>query len=111
MAAFWMLLSMLVGFGVHVLMKTYERDRDVSERRVTPLEVYWDGPERWRTLATLVLIGVLAFTDSTATLFSLLGITVGDVTDAWLLFVVIGYNIDSLGQKVLSLGQKKAKEG
>ena len=107
MASIWMLLSMLVGFVIGGLMKTFQADKAVPDRRVTPIEVYWDGPERWSTLGTLVLIFVLAFTDSTATLFQLLGISVGDVGDSWLLFVIIGSNLDSLSQKILAAGKKK----
>ena len=98
---------LLLGQAIHLLGKTYELDKATAES-ITPLDVAWAGPEKWKTLSSIGVMGLLAFTNSTAMLLSILGVTVESIGDAWLLFAAVGYNVDSIAGKLFAIG--KAKE-
>ncbi len=49
----------VAGQVLSILSATYSQDAK-TDRRITPLEVMWYGPEKWRFLATVCFLGAIA---------------------------------------------------
>ena len=99
---------LLIGWVIHSLGNVYEADKATSEK-VGPADVLWADAEKWKTLGSILTLALLAFTNSTQVLLGILGVTVGGMGDAWLMFALIGYNVDSIAGKLFAMGRTKGE--
>jgi hypothetical protein len=100
-------LLLLAGQVLHILGRTYEQDKAVPDRAVTPLDVAWRGPEKWRTLLRAGAIALLGLTGMTSNALAAGGIVFTQAGGLALVLIGAGYNFDSILKKLFALGQPK----
>ncbi len=55
MIQIWTFFLALFGLTIHVLLTTAARDKE-DPRSLTPLDIIWSGPAKWKTIAQIMFI-------------------------------------------------------
>ncbi len=97
---------MVVGYLIHTLFKLYELDKRTQEP-VRFLDVVWVDAERWRTMMLLLVMALLGFSGKLLSILALVGVTTEGMDGVVVVSAIAGYNIDSISQKLFSLGKAK----
>jgi hypothetical protein len=82
-----MIVLLFVGLALRILVRTYQADKETGEA-LNPLDVCWEGPEKWRTITQAVLI-VAAGALLPPEFFKVLaGLEVQGVSLGWFIMIV-----------------------
>ena len=101
-----MIVLLFVGLALRILVRTYQADKETGEA-LNPLDVCWEGPEKWRTITQAVLI-VAAGALLPPEFFKVLaGLEVQGVSLGWFIMIAAGFNIELLSQKLLARARER----
>jgi len=85
--------------------KAYEMDKKDPEKNISLMSIIWNDAEKWKTMAMIILMAVLALSNSVTLALLAIGIT-AEATGMAVLLVSVGYNLDSLSKKILAIANK-----